>query len=134
MSPHSDDQASKCVFLLGREVGLDNDMLTIRQPSLRRLVVDRLPTSVELGAALVLPEPLHLEGTSSSVRLEVLRPSGSAALSVNDTLDKVPANSGAVWARPLRVVIDEVGLWTVSIRTSFVTTARTIQIVVEVTD
>ncbi|GAA1466989.1 hypothetical protein GCM10009603_53500 [Nocardiopsis exhalans] len=66
------------------------------------------------------------------MKLEVLRPSGSAALSVNDTLDQEPVDSGAVWARTLRVVIDEVGLWTVSIRACSITATVTIAVGLEV--
>ncbi|USY22421.1 hypothetical protein NE857_12895 [Nocardiopsis exhalans] len=132
MSLHSDGHVPACVFLLGREVGLDKGMLTIRDPALRRLAVDHLPSGVELGAVLVLPEPHAADEVSSSVKLEVLRPSGSAALSVNDTLDQEPVDSGAVWARTLRVVIDEVGLWTVSIRACSITATVTIAVGLEV--
>ncbi|MFL1380883.1 MULTISPECIES: hypothetical protein [unclassified Nocardiopsis] len=104
------------VLLLGIEVGLDEDVLSIRDPALHTLTVEHLPTTVELGAALIPAPTLVGENEDDHLRLEVLRPSGSAALSLSDALTSSAPHRNRLWARTLRVVVDEIGIWQVSAR------------------
>ncbi|RKS09614.1 hypothetical protein DFP74_5356 [Nocardiopsis sp. Huas11] len=112
---HEPSYTQPYFFLLGREVGLDDDILTIRQPSLRTLTVARLPFGLDLGAVFGLVEP-SVPSHPLRVDLEVLRPSGSAALSVSGSTEESATGPGRVWARTLHVVIDEAGEWTVIAR------------------
>lgn len=104
----------ECVLLIGSEVGLESGFLSVRRPTLRLLTLDRLPTRVGLGAALLLSSSVT-ESSAPLLRLEVLRPSGALALSVNDSLEDPTEDDGHVWARNLHVLVDETGCWTVMV-------------------
>ncbi|WP_306370329.1 hypothetical protein [Nocardiopsis sp. CC223A] len=119
------------VLLLGAEVGLDGDVLSIRDPALRTLTVEHLPTTVELGAALIPAASLAGENEDDHLRLEVLRPSGSAALSLSDALTGSAHHRNRPWARTLQVVIDEVGIWQVTVRVGASQAYRTLKVTVE---
>ncbi|NYH54609.1 MULTISPECIES: hypothetical protein [Nocardiopsis] len=116
------------VFLLGREIGTDGDVLSIRDPALRVLTVERVPCGVELGVALALLESTGAED-SHQVLLEVVRPSGVVALSMTGTIDTAPSDRTGVWARALHVVIDETGEWTVSAQVGRIRAVRVIDVV-----
>lgn len=119
------------MLLLGVEVGLDEDVLSIRDPALHTLTVERLPTTVELGAALIPVAPLAGEDEDDHLRLEVLRPSGSAALSLSDALTGSVPHRNRLWARTLRVVIDEVGTWRITARVGTTRACRPLNVMAE---
>ncbi|WP_436890060.1 hypothetical protein [Nocardiopsis dassonvillei] len=121
------------VLLLGVEVGLDGDVLSIRDPALRALTVTRLPTTVDLGAALIPVAAATLAGKDEDdhLRLEVLRPSGSSALSLSDALTGSAPHGNRLWARTLRVVIDEVGTWRVVARVGAAQAHRPLSVTAE---
>ncbi|WP_017569762.1 hypothetical protein [Nocardiopsis halotolerans] len=118
------------VFLLGREIGVDGDVLSIRDPTLRVLKLDRLPRGMEPGVASALLEPTGKED-DLQVFLEVIRPSGAIALSMSGTIDTAPSGHGGVWARAPHMVIDEAGEWIVRTQTGQIRAARVIDVVLE---
>lgn len=121
------------VFLLGREIGVDGDVLSIRDPALRVLAVERVPCEVELGVALALLETSGAERLQQ-ILLEVVRPSGDVALAMSGKADAPSSSHAAVWASPLHVVIDETGEWTVRVRAGGVQAVRVVDVVVKATE
>ncbi len=121
------------VFLLGREIGVDGDVLSIRDPALRVLAVDQVPCEVELGVALALLEASGAERLQQ-ILLEIVRPSGEVALAMSGTAGTPPSSHAGVWASPLHVVIDEIGEWTVRVRAGGVRAVRVVDIVLKATE
>jgi hypothetical protein len=121
------------VFLLGREIGMDGDVLSIRDPALRVLAVDHVPCEVELGAALALLEADRTEQLQQ-ILLEVVRPSGEVALAMSGTTDTLTSGRADVWASPLHLVVDEAGEWTVRVRAGRARAVRVIDVVLKATE
>ncbi|MGW8529741.1 hypothetical protein [Nocardiopsis sp. NPDC055824] len=127
---HDNAAPPEYVFLVGREIGLDDDFLSVRDPTLRLLTVEHLPLGVELGVAFALLEPGWSDHTVH-VHLEVVRPSGNPALSVSGTIDRTSYGGSGIWARTLRVLVDETGTWTVCARAGEVVATRVVDVVLE---
>ncbi|MEV2278729.1 hypothetical protein AB0I72_24395 [Nocardiopsis sp. NPDC049922] len=124
-------EAKDYLFLLGREVVAENDVLSVSDPALRVLPVGYLPIGVELGVVFAHVEPTSQGTSGSQLQLEVIRPSGTAALTMSGIIGVGPSAQAPIWAHTLRVVIDETGAWTIAVESRGKHAIRVLDIVLE---